>query len=416
MAETTLRAMRRGGIFDHIGYGFHRYSTDREWLVPHFEKMLYDQAMLAMAYLEAFQATKEGSYAETAREIFTYVLRDMTSPEGGFFSAEDADSEGMEGKFYTWREDELVRVLGDTQADLFTRVYNVAGEGNFQEEATRTRTGANILHLRVPLAEQARELGMGPEDLRERLSAAREKLFEVRERRVRPLRDDKVLTDWNGLMVAALSRGARVLGETRYQKAAEDAAGFILRRMRRPDGRLLHRYRDGEAGIPAHVDDYAFLVWGLIELFETSFDAAYLQTALDLNGDMIAHFWDEQQGGLFFSGEDGEKLILRNKEIHDGAIPSGNSVAIWNLIRLARITGRSGASDTLEMIKALRGRYLPNTLVLFRPSEPSEVHAALADHIRDLLPVEGRATAYVCSRYACSAPVTELKDLENLVS
>ncbi|MBN2126657.1 MAG: thioredoxin domain-containing protein [Deltaproteobacteria bacterium] len=464
MVEKTLRAMRRGGIWDHIGYGFHRYSTDREWLVPHFEKMLYDQAMLALACLETYQATGKDLYVETAREIFTYVLRDMTSPKGGFYSAEDADSEGIEGKFYIWREEDLREALDGDLADLVVRVFQVDREGNFLEEATRNRTGANILHLRAPLAELASDLGMSPKELQDRVSTARERLFHVRERRGRPQKDDKILADWNGLMVAALARGARVLGDSRYEKAAMDAARFVLHHMRRPDGRLLHRYRDGEGGILGHLDDYAFLVWGLIELFETTFDAACLQAALELNEDMIRFFWDARNGGLFFSGDDDERLILRSKEIYDGAVPSGNSVAMWNLLRLARITGRadleekasaiqkafagqvgqlplahaqflvaldyalgpsqevvlagpSQGEDTLEMVKTLRDRYMPNTLVLFRPSDREDAPIdALAAHTRHCHPVHGKATAYVCRQRACGAPVTDIEDLKEMIS
>ena len=283
MVEGTLKAMRQGGIYDQIGFGFHRYSTDERWLVPHFEKMLYDQAMLAMIYTEAYQATGKEDYATTANEIFTYVLRDMTAVEGGFFSAEDADSEGEEGKFYVWTMDEIRNLLDSSEAELVTEVYRAADVGNFHEEATGQLTGSNILHMRQSLHETALRLGIPPEELKTRLEQARLKLFEAREKRIHPYKDDKILTDWNGLMIAALSKAAQVFDRPDYANAAMKAADFILSTLRAPDGRLLHRYRDGEAGMPPNVDDYVFMIWGLLELYEATFEIRYLKTALDLN-------------------------------------------------------------------------------------------------------------------------------------
>ncbi|MDQ7785669.1 MAG: thioredoxin domain-containing protein, partial [Desulfomonilaceae bacterium] len=282
MVEKTLEALRRGGVYDHVGFGFHRYSTDAEWLVPHFEKMLYDQAMLATAYLEAYQATGNDLYGRTADEIFTYVLRDMTSPQGGFYSAEDADSEGEEGKFYVWTLEEVRRILDDEEAEAVTEAFSLTADGNFREEATGRITGANIPHMRKSLDQVARTLDIPVEHARDLVERARRKLFEAREKRIHPHKDDKILTDWNGLMIAALAKGARVLGKPEYARAAAQAADFILGTLRSGDGRLLHRYRDGEAGLPAHVDDYAFFIWGLLELYEASFEVKYLKTALDL--------------------------------------------------------------------------------------------------------------------------------------
>ncbi|HJX13904.1 MAG TPA: thioredoxin domain-containing protein, partial [Dehalococcoidales bacterium] len=297
MVERTLRAMRRGGIHDHIGFGFHRYATDPTWLVPHFEKMLYDQALLATAYLEAYQATGREEYARTAREIFTYVRRDMTAPEGAFYTAEDADSEGVEGKFYVWTSAEIKQILAPGEADLFTRVFNIREEGNFADGAESGRTGHNIPHLTRPLEEISAELQIPLSKLEQKLEAIRRKLFTHREQRVRPHRDDKILTDWNGLMIAALALGARALGEPEYAAAARQAADFILNNLVGPDGRLLHRYRDGEAAIPAHLDDYAFLVHGLVELYEATFEVGYLERALALNRQLLEHFWDGGNGG-----------------------------------------------------------------------------------------------------------------------
>jgi len=300
MVEKTLKAMRDGGMYDHVGYGFHRYSTDEQWLVPHFEKMLYDQALLAMLYVEAYQATGKTEYATTASEIFTYVLRDMTSSEGGFYSAEDADSEGEEGKFYVWKLEEIQRVLGPQDAELLTRVFHVWPAGNFHEEATGKLTGNNILHRKESIETVAARLGTSREALEERIRAACEKLLAVRQQRIHPYKDDKILTDWNGLMIAALSKGAQALGRPEYAVAAQKAADFVLSRMREQDGRLLHRFREGEVGLAAHVDDYAFFIWGLLELYEATFEVRFLRTALDLNREFLSRFWDAGRGRVLF--------------------------------------------------------------------------------------------------------------------
>jgi uncharacterized protein YyaL (SSP411 family) len=456
MVEKTLQEIRWGGIFDQIGFGFHRYSTDKEWLVPHFEKMLYDQAMLALAYLETYQATGNTVYSETAEEIFTYVLKDMRSPEGGFYSAEDADSEGMEGKFYLWTEQELREILPPDEAELIVRAFHVEKNGNFREEASGKTLGANILYTGRSLADMASELNLPVEELKKKIDSARLRLFEIRERRVHPHKDDKVLTDWNGLMIAALARGAQVLGEKAYADAAEDALDFILKRMRKPDGRLLHRYRDGEASITAHLDDYAFLVWGLMETYEATFDARFLKTALELNKDMILHFWDQRGGGLYFTSDDAENLIVRKKEVYDGALPSGNAVALLNLLRFGRFTGDadledrasklqrafaeqvrqypsgytqflcavdftlgashevviSGSVGAQGMLEALRSRFSPNQVLVFRPAgQESAGIDAIAAFAKNYGSMDGKATAYVCSGHACKDPTTEVNDL-----
>ena len=460
MVEKTLQEIRWGGIFDQIGFGFHRYSTDKEWLVPHFEKMLYDQAMLALAYLETYQATGNTTYSETAREIFTYVLRDMRSPEGGFFSAEDADSEGKEGKFYLWTEQEIREILPADEANLIVRAFHVERNGNFREEASGKTLGANILFTGKSLPDMASEMNLPVEELEKKIDSARNRLFEVRERRIHPHKDDKILTDWNGLMIAALARGAQVLGEKAYSDAAEDAVDFILKKMRGPDGRLLHRYREGEASIVAHLDDYAFLVWGLIETYEATFHARLLKTALELNRDMIIHFWDEKRGGLYFTSDDAENLIVRKKEVYDGALPSGNAVAMLNLLRLGRYTGDanledrafkiqsafseevrqfpsgytqflsavdfslgsshevviSGSLGAKEMLDALRSRFSPNQILVFRPAgHESAGIDAIAPFAKNYGSVDGRATAYVCSGNACKDPTTEVKELLTLL-
>jgi uncharacterized protein len=463
MVEKTLEAMQRGGIYDHVGYGFHRYSTDREWLVPHFEKMLYDQAMLALAYVEAFQATGKEAYGNTVREIFTYVLRDMTSPEGGFYSAEDADSEGVEGKFYVWSEADIRRVLERESAELVMRVFNVKKGGNFKEEATGRMTGENILHIPTPIPEITADFGMGEEELQERLRSIRERLFRAREGRVHPHKDDKILTDWNGLMIAALARGGRVLEQTEYVQAAKKAADFVLFRMREGGGRLLHRFREGEAGIAANLDDYAFFTWGLTELYQATLEAGYLETAFELTGHMIDHFWDETGHGLFFTPDDGENLIIRKKELYDGAVPSGNSVAMYNLLRLAQLAGRTDLKEragemgrafseqvrelpsgytfflvaadfaigpshevvivgpsmgegTERMLHALSARFFPNHVLLFRPSDDeSPPIDDVAPFVRNHVSLDGRATAYVCVSNACRPPVTDAAKMMELM-
>jgi uncharacterized protein len=462
MTEKSLQAMRLGGMYDHMGYGFHRYSTDREWLVPHFEKMLYDQAMLALAYLETYQATGREAFADTAKEIFTYVLRDMTDPDGGFYSAEDADSEGVEGKFYVWKEEEIRRILGK-DADLFIRVFNVKAQGNFQEEASGEASGTNILHMSKPFSDLAADLQMPVDVLRGRVEELRNRVFKIREERVHPHKDDKILADWNGLMIAALARGTSALGQDEYALAAKKAAGFILEKMRERDGRLLHRYRDGEARIHANLDDYAFFTWGLIELYEATYEPEYLETAVELASETFSHFWDQKQGGFYFAPEDGEDLILRKKEVYDGATPSGNSVAMLNLLRLSHLTGSSEledraaqldrafssqveqlpsgytqflvaadfgigpahevviagdsrAEDTAGMLRALRTAFLPNTVTLFRPADLDNPPVdRVAPFVKTHEKREGKATAYVCTNTACTSPVTEAEAMLKLL-
>ena len=454
MVENTLHAMRNGGIYDHVGFGFHRYSTDDHWFVPHFEKMLYDQALIVMAYIEAYQATGNDRFAITVREVLEYVLRDMVSPEGGFYSAEDADSEGVEGKFYIWRLEEIRETLDSQEASLVERVFNAHSTGNFHEEATGRITGRNILFMAKPVSGNARELAPRVPDSPRLLESARSKLFQAREKRVHPGKDDKILTDWNGLMIAALSKAAQALGRAEYADAARKAADFILETMV-ADGRLLHRYRGNEAGLPAHADDYAFLIWGLIELYEATFDVRYLKSALSLNGQFLDRFWDSAAGGFFFTARDGEDLLLRKKEIYDGATPSANSVAALNLIRLSRITGdpaleilsraigkafsgnirqfpsaytqlllavdfTAGQSsevviagvphteETLTMLQRLRERFLPNKVVLFRPTdEDSPEIALIAPYAASHTSLDGKPTAYVCRDFNCELPTTD---------
>ena len=327
MVSKTLESMSNGGIFDHIGFGFHRYSTDSEWLVPHFEKMLYDQALLALAYTEAYQLTKNKGFKQTAEQIFTYVLRDMTSPDGGFYSAEDADSEGEEGKFYLWSQQEIIEILGKKEAELVINIYNTEPGGNFTDEVSGEKPGTNILHLNKNPDQAAMALGISRDELDSRINESRQKLFDVREKRIHPSKDDKIITDWNGLMIAAFAKAGRVFENKKYTDAAEKAADFINSKLTK-DGRLLHRYRGGDAAILANIDDYAFFIWGLLELYESTFNIVYLKEAISLTDQMIKYFWDDTNYGFFFTPSDGEKLLVKQKEIYDGAVPSGNAVAM----------------------------------------------------------------------------------------
>ncbi len=340
MVTHTLKAMRMGGIWDHVGFGFHRYATDRRWLLPHFEKMLYDQALLAIAYLETFQVTSDPFFAQTARDIFAYVLRDMTSDQGAFWTAEDADSEGEEGKFYIWSLDEFKAIAAQGAGTVpWEEIFNLRAQGNFHDEAGSRNNGANILHLSRSWDQWQRTMQEKGVDLDAEWAGLRRKLFAQRRMRPAPLKDDKVLTDWNGLMVAALALGARVLGEDRYANAAHKAVAFIGTTLKDRQGQLLHRFRDGQAAIDAQAGDFVFLIMGMIELYRTTFRTDLLEEALALQHQLDAHFWDQHQGGYFSTAIKDLDLPVRPKDIYDGAMPSVNSAALCNLIILGRLTG-----------------------------------------------------------------------------
>lgn len=457
MMEKTLDAMRRGGIFDHIGFGFHRYSVDAKWLVPHFEKMLYDQALLALAYTEACHVTGNPAWSRTAREIFSYVLRDMTDPEGAFYCAEDADSEGKEGLFYLWTPAEVKKILGQEPGGLFCGFYDITDVGNFED-------GRSIPHVPVDAEIFANKEGIQPEELERTLEDARIKLFAVREKRVHPLKDDKILTSWNGLMIAAFAKGFQVFGDKAYADAAANAADFIVKNLRTDDGRLLRRFRENEASFPGYLDDYAFFVWGLIELYEAGFDVSFLEEAISLNQAMLNIFWDTSKGGLYFTGKGNEDLITQSKELYDGALPSGNSVAALNLLRLGRMTGnpdleqkadqliKAFAKDitsfpmaytqllialdfmfgptreiviagdpsletTQAMVKAVRKNFMPNKVVLLNPDDGTDAQrlSDLSPYVKNMVPIEKKTTAYVCQQYACKTPITDAVQLEKLL-
>ncbi len=453
MVEKTLNSMRDGGIFDQVGFGFHRYSVDERWLVPHFEKMLYDQAMLVMAYCEAYQITGKPLYAQVVRETLEYVLRDMRDPGGGFYSAEDADSEGEEGLFYVWRPDEVKEFLGEEQGGKFCGFFDISPTGNFEE-------GRSILHITKPQSVFAQLHEMSPEELENMLEGGRSRLFAARKKRIHPLKDDKVLASWNGLMIAALAKGYQALRDSSYLEAASAGADFVLERMTDGTGRLFRRYRDGEVANPGYADDYAFLIWGLIELYECSFEVRYLKAASELQRHMVDHFWSEKQHGFYYSADDSEQLIVRDREIYDGAIPSSNSVAALNLLRLGRMTGNveweeradallksfsslvadypSGYTqflnaadfalgptsevvivgddedeETRMMVESLQRRFHPHRVLLFKSTgwdgkDPSE----WVPFLRELHPIGGKRAVYLCENYACRQPVSTVDELK----
>jgi uncharacterized protein YyaL (SSP411 family) len=456
MVEKTLDAMAAGGIYDHIGGGFHRYSTDARWLVPHFEKMLYDQALLSKVYLQACQISKKERYAQIAREVFDYVLRDMTDPAGGFYSAEDADSEGREGTFYLWNPEQTATTLDEEQAKVFNAYYGVTKEGNFEEGKTILSVSASIERLE----KQFRKDGPEIENI---LSAAKTRIFKEREKRIRPHRDEKIITAWNGLMISALAYGGAVLDEEKYIDAAERSAQFILSTLRE-NGRLMRYCKDGRVVQKAFLDDYAFTAMALLDLYRATFDVKWLIEAKSLVGGMIELFADGDGGGFFLTGRDGEKLIVRTKASSDGVIPSGNSVAAMVLLKLGKLTtnqhftelggkvletfspqlerspayssamlraldfrlgptqeiviaGNADEPDVKQMLRLIHGTFLPNAVVLLH--EPAKADSALYDavpFIKNQVAIDGRATVYVCENYVCKEPAKNVAELEKLLA
>ena len=463
MALVTLREMAKGGMHDHLGGGFHRYSVDERWFVPHFEKMLYDQAQLAISYLEGYQVSGEETLAATARDIFEYVLRDMTDKDGAFYSAEDADSvidpehpeEKGEGAFYIWTAAELECALGSPTYEWFAYAYGVEPGGNVANDPHGEFTGRTILYQRSSIGETAKHFGVPEDQVGSALEDARRKLLGIRGRRVRPHRDDKILTGWNGLMISAFARGGRVLGEARYLEAAERAATFVLDRVYdRGRNILLRRHRDGDSAIDGFLDDYAFYVLGLLELYEAGFDERWLVLADTFARRMRELFEDAQEGGFFSTTDSDPSLVLRMKEDYDGAEPSGNSIAALALLRLARITGsedyrvsvertlrafgsrlRQSGSGVPQMMvalleylsppreivlageperllpfrEAMRRRFLPFHTVL--RADP----ASAFESLRHMPEVEGKPAAYVCENFACRLPVTEVESFAGLL-
>jgi uncharacterized protein YyaL (SSP411 family) len=447
----TLEKMARGGIYDHLGGGFARYSTDERWLVPHFEKMLYDNALLTSVYLEAYQVTHDPEFARVARETVDYVLSRMTSPDGGFYSTEDADSEGVEGKFYVWSLEEIQSVLGPDRAGAFATAYDISEGGNWEH--------ASILNLPKPLAQVAKALGRDETELRRALDADRARLLEVRDRRIPPGKDTKILTSWNGLMLAALAEAAVVLREPRYAEAAERAGSFLLGTMRTADGRLLRTCRDGRAKLNAYLDDYANLIDGLTRLFETTGNPRWIEAALELVQVMLDEFHDAAEGGFFYTGRSHEALVARQKDLYDNATPSGNAMAATALVRLAALTGRADleelgrstlqavqivmdrapaasgqslvaldvllatareyavvagtdARDFRAALEAIADRFEPSKVIAPAPGPVSPALAQLVPLLADRPAIDGQVTIYVCEKFACQAPVVGLEALK----
>ena len=472
MTLKTLRAMAEGGMNDQLGGGFHRYSVDERWFVPHFEKMLYDQAQLAISYLEAYQITHDPFYAAIARSVFDYVLRDLTSPEGAFYSAEDADSvvdaanpkvKG-EGAFYVWSSKEIEGILDPKTAPIFTYRYGVEADGNVRNDPHSEFEGKNILYIRHSIAETARNFSLSEEAVRSLFAKAAARLFEVRSARVRPHLDDKILTSWNALMISAFAKGAQVLDEPRYLAAAQRSTDFILGTMHHPaTGILLRRYRDGDAAVEGFLDDYAFFIAALLDLYETDFNPRRLDTALALVEKMRELFEDSEGGGFFSTAQGDSSLVMRMKDDYDGAEPSGNAIALIDLLRLShitnrdiyhaaaektlralsrRITGQSpavpqilvgldnslapkrqiilagGLQDDLTrgFLRILRRQFLPNSITLLVDSDNTrDKLAQFIPSIREMKPVEGQPAAYVCSNYTCQLPANDVSRFEELL-
>jgi uncharacterized protein YyaL (SSP411 family) len=449
MTLYTLRMMAGGGMYDQLGGGFARYSVDAMWRVPHFEKMLYDQGQLVAAYADAFRITGDGELARVIRHTIEYLERDLMHESGAFYSAEDADSEGEEGTFYVWREGELEEALEPEEFRAVSRDYGITGEGNFEH-------GKNVLHTSATVEEVAQEMGVTGDAVKGLLASAREKLFAIRSKRIRPHRDEKILTSWNGLMISGLAKAAAALGEERYGRLAMGAADMLMTTMN-VDGRLMHRLKDGEVKFDGYLEDYAFFTQGLLDLYEATFELKYLKEADRLAREAVRLFWDETGGGFFMTSGDDPSILVRSKSDHDGAEPSGNSVMAMNLLRLGRLfydddllakAGRTislftarvaryplsmplmiaaalslshpprqiiiaaspDADDTARLIGQAQRRYHPDTALVLVPAGGAD--AWLVERmptVEGMEPVDGRAAAYVCEDFTCQRPVMELE-------
>ena len=456
MVEATLDAMAKGGIYDHLGGGFHRYSTDARWFVPHFEKMLCDQALLSRSYVQAYQATGKETYARIARETFDYVLRDMRDPKGGFYSAEDADSEGKEGLFYVWELNEIKKVLGADSGGIFADYYGVTERGNFEG-------GKSILSVSRSIEDLAGQFNKDTKVIESILVKGRDSLLEHRARRARPHRDDKIICGWNGLMISSLAYGGATLAENKYVRAADRCAEFILSKLS-SDGRLMRYYRNGKAVGLGVLDDCAFLIMGLVDLYEATFDVRWLVEAKKLSQQMVELFGVEDRGGFYLTGKDAERLVVRIRPDRDGAVPCGNSVAALVFLKLGRLTtdsrlsrhgeqvleafsgrlkrlptwltaclaaldfrigpaqeiviaGDEGRTDTKQMIKLVRSKFLPNAiLLLHKQGKAGSAIEQVAPFVKNQTMIGGKATAYVCENYVCNQPVTEIDELDEVLS
>ncbi len=462
IAESTLNAMMEGGIWDHVGYGFHRYSTDRKWKVPHFEKMLYDQALLSEAYLEGFLATENEEYRDIVQDIFVFILRDMTSDGGGFYSAIDADSEGQEGKYYLWDYNEIINLLDKEDAELIIKMFDIRKNGNFVDEISNEFNGKNIFYKNKGLKDLSKDLKIPEWELKEQAREILEKLYLERKKRIHPLIDKKILTDWNGLMIASMAKGARVLQRQIFMENAKNAADFILKNMVK-GGILYHSYCEGEIRGEGNIEDYAFFILGLIELYQSSFNLRYLKEALKLNETLINLFWDEKNGGFFYTPKNRKPIIYRQKESNDGAIPSGNSIALFNLVKLAKLSsnesllekaekipkafsryikqsleshtamlaammlmhhdsyeiiicGDKYSDKTEEMLHYLYKHYIPNKIVVLKPSEQDNSELdKITGFTKNYKCFEDKPTAYVCTNFECKTPTTDYKKMLELL-
>jgi len=453
MILSTLQSMKRGGIYDQVGFGFHRYATDEKWKIPHFEKMLSDQALMSMAYTDAYLITADEEYSKIAQQTLEYVLRDLMSPEGAFYTAQDADSEGVEGKFYTWTIEELEAALNADKVYLFTKVFDLTPEGNLLSSDGRP-TGRNVLAQRASLEDLSREAGVEEIELKAIIDQIKEKLLQERELRVRPFRDEKILTDWNGLMITALARAASAFDDYRYAEAAEKCADFIFNNMKGGSEELLHSYYEGRVSVQGNLDDYAYLLWGLMELYQATFKVKHLKRAIGLAEEMQRLFWDDKNGGFFYSTKGNDPLPFRHKFASDSSFPSSNAVAAINLLKIGRlvanpkleervallgrvfsqqfenaphafahlasaldmalhssaeviIVGDPEAEDTIEMLCAIRRSYWPNTISAFVPTtEKNPEIGRLIPYTKGMKTFKDKATAYVCKDFICRAPTT----------
>ena len=446
MVTSTLEKMGRGGIYDQLGGGFHRYSVDHRWLVPHFEKMLYDNALFAQLYTRVFQVTQTPFFAQIANETLAYIQREMTAPNGGFYSTQDADSEGVEGKFFVWTMQEVMDLLGEEDGALFCAQFDITPQGNFEGKCI----------LNIP-PDQAEDLSASPKRLADVVGRGRQLLFEAREKRIKPGRDEKIQVNWNGMMISAFAQAYRAFGKQAYLQSGKSAARFILENMRTETGLLLHTYKDGRARFNAYLDDYACFILGLVDLYEASFDRTFLVAAQDLMTIMVDQFWDDEGGGFFYTGNDHEKLIVRSKNPFDNATPSGNSVGAVALMRLGALLEQRQWSEMAEQILYLFGKHIKDIptgfgnmvcaldLFLRQPTEvavlgdpekedtaallnvvnnnwrPEVVLCGCTDRdddiplLKDRTLKNGRATAYVCRNFVCSEPVTDAGALEKLL-
>jgi len=449
----TLRKMAQGGMYDHLGGGFHRYSVDERWLVPHFEKMLYDNALLTRLYLEGYQASGDVFFRQVAEEILAYVEREMLQPGGGFYSTQDADSEGVEGKFFVWDQDEVMQLLGEEVGEIFCRYYDITDAGNFEHK--------NILHPTLDLQQLATLFRRDVDGVTQLIAQAKHTLFAVREKRVKPGRDEKILTSWNGLMISAYAEAYKVLGNARYLEIARQSIDFILTHLCR-EGRLLRSYKDGQAKFNAYLDDYACFSAALLDVYEATFEQQYLDHAIAFSEVLLSRFWDAQEGGFFFTSADHETLISRSKSAFDGSTPSGNSVAALVLLRLFYLTesqdyltkaetvlrlfydgmqqnpfgfsnmlcaldfylrrpqeivllGEPTAPDTQILLRQIHGLFIPNkTLACCDPADPPQ--RGMPSALNGKTQLDGKLTAYVCHNFSCSLPVTTWEDMQRLIS